>query len=269
MKKSLMLIVIFNITLLFISGCAKKLQNEYGVFLGINDDEIKKLNDYKQVVIEPQEFSKESIDKLHNEEKKIYGYLNVGALEEYRTYFDRFKSLSLGVYEDWPDERWIDVSSKTWQDFIVNELASEYNNMGFDGLFLDNLDVYYFFETDDIFNGLCLILESLKEFDLKLIINGGDTFVSRCIEKDIALNLFDGVNQETVFTMIDFESKTYEKQLIEETTYFKKYLKSVKDYGLEVYLLEYHASNSLSKEINSYCKENGFTWYNANNLELN
>lgn len=268
MKKSLILIIIFNIGLLFISGCAKKLQNEYGVFLGINDDEISRLNDYKQVVIEPQEFSKESIDKLHNEEKIIYGYLNVGALEEYRTYFDRFENLSLGVYEDWPDERWVDVSSKTWQDFIINELAREYKSMGFDGLFLDNLDVYYFFRTDDIFDGLCLILGGLKELGLELVINGGDTFVSRCIEKDIASNLFDAVNQETVFTMINFESKTYGKQKEEETMYFTNYLKRVKDDGLDVYLLEYCANLTLSKEINSYCKENGFIWYNAKSLDL-
>ena len=73
-------------------------------------------------------------------------------------------------------------------------------------------------------SGFCAILKGLKKYDLTLIINGGDTFVSRCIEENTASSLFDGVNQETVFTRIDFTSKTYSQQAEAETTYFQEYL---------------------------------------------
>lgn len=38
--------------------------------------------------------------------------------------------------------------------------------------------------------------------------------------------------------------------------------------GLSVYLLEYRADRALSKQIDAYCSENGFLWYNADGTEL-
>ncbi len=242
---------------------AKEQLKEYGVFLGINEGDSAKLKQYKLVVIEPSEFSVQKIQELHADGKKVYGYLNIGSLEEYRSYYDRFEHLSLGVYEDWPDERWIDVSASEWQSFIIDELSKQYADMGLDGLFLDNADVYYIKETEDIYRGLCTIMTGLKDYNRPLIINGGDTFVSRVIEEGTARTLFDGVNQETVFTKINFDNHSYGAQAEEETEYFKDYLAEVKDSGLAVYLLEYGASQALAKKIDDYCAKNGFLWYNA------
>lgn len=254
--------------LLLVSGCAIEHPQAYGVFIGINEEESDRLEKYKLVVIEPSEFSVMHIEELHAAEKTVYGYLNIGAVEEYRPYYDQFQELFLGVYVDWPDEQWINVGSPIWQSFIIDELGKQYANMGLDGLFLDNADVFYYRPTEEIFLGLCAIMQGLREYDLELIINGGDLFVSKCIDKDIALFLFDGVNQETVFTRIDFENQHYGIQSEEETAYFKKYLAKVKEYGLSVYLLEYGADRCLSSKINAYCSENGFIWYNANGIEL-
>ena len=140
--------------------------------------------------------------------------------------------------------------------------------MGFDGLFLDNADVFCNYPTENIFQGLCKILKGLRKYDMKLIINGGDHFVAKCMENDIALSLFDGINQETVFTSIDFENKHFGIQTKDETDYFKDYLTKAKEYGLSVYLLEYCADQSLAKKIETYCSKNGFLWYNAENLDL-
>ena len=48
----------------------------------------------------------------------------------------------------------------------------------------------------------------------------------------------------------------------------EEYLSKVKEYGLSVYLLEYRADRALSKQIDAYCSENGFLWYNADGIEL-
>ena len=241
---------------------------KYGVFLGINGDEFSKLSQYDIVVIEPSEFSAKQVEKLHASGKTVYGYLNIGSIEKYRPYYGRFKKVTLDVYEDWPDERWVNVASSEWQNFIINELGKQYADMGFDGLFLDNIDVYYQYPREDIFQGLRTILQGLRKYNLELIINGGDTFVSKCMDKGIAQSLFDGVNQETVFTSIDFDDESYGVQEKEETDYFKEYLSRIKNYGLSVYLLEYGADQNLSNKINAYCLENGFIWYNAKDLEL-
>lgn len=98
------------------------------------------------------------------------------------------------------------------------------------------LPVYYEYPRERVFRGPCEILQGLKHYNVKLVVNGGDTFVSRCLEEDTARSLLDGVNQETVFTSIDFEDHSYGAQKEEETAYFKA--------------------------------ENGFLWYNAEGLEL-
>lgn len=249
-------------------GCTVKPSREYGVFLGIDSEQIARLQDYRLVVIEPSEFQTVQIKALHESGKTVYGYLNIGALEEYRPYYNRFKALSLGAYEDWPEERWVDVSDSEWQRFVAGELGKKYADMGLDGFFLDNADVYYHYPTEEIFYGLCAILKGLKAYDLPLLINGGDTFVSRCINEQLVPSLFDGVNQETVFTHIDFEHRSYGQQQERETLYFQDYLTRAKGCGLSVYLLEYGADPALSKRIDSYCQENGFFWYNAEGLEL-
>lgn len=242
----------------------------YGVFLGRNGNETDGLTAYRTVVVEPEEYSAEQIAVLHAAGCTVYGYLNIGAVETYRAYFGRFEYLSLGVYEDWPDERWIDVSDADWQAFLTQELALQYTTLGIDGFFLDNTDVYYHYETEEMFDGLCTILRGLRAVNpkLTLLINGGDAFVSRCIAEGIANELFDGVNQETVFTSIDFDTETFHPQNAKETAYFQEYLQTVKQAGLQVYLLEYDADDALSQIIDAYCKENGFAWYNAKDLDL-
>lgn len=92
----------------------------------------------------------------------MYGYLNIGVVEEYREYYGRFERLTLGVYEDWPDERWVDVSDAEWQTFLIQELAPKYAALGLDGFFLGNADVYFQFETDEIFDGICTILHGCE-----------------------------------------------------------------------------------------------------------
>ena len=263
-----LLILLFFCIFLIVAGSKEKNLYDYGVFLGINEDEADRLKLYQLVVIEPSEFSVEKIKQLHSAGKIIYGYLNIGSIEVYRLYYSRFEELFLGIYQDWPDEKWIDVSSSLWQDFIVNDLARQYVALGLDGLFLDNADVYYNYPQEEIYQGLCSILKGLKKYDITLIINGGDLFVSRCIEENIAFLLFDGINQETVFTCIDFENDSFGLQTEEETTYFKNYLEKAKENGLSVYLLEYGANRKLAKEIEQYCSDNGFSWYNAEDLDL-
>ena len=249
-------------------GYALKPSMAYGVFLGINRQQMYRLQDYRFVIIEPSEFQAKQIRELHAAGKTVYGYLNIGAIEQYRPYYERFRKATLGVYGDWPNERWIDVSNPRWQAFVVKILGKQYADMGLDGFFLDNADVYYHYPTEETFQGLCAILKGLKAYGVPLLINGGDDFVTRCMNEGIASSLFDGINQETVFTTIYFKSKNYGRQRKIETLYFKAYLARAKNYGLAVYLLEYGADPALSRKIDSYCRENGFLWYNAKSLEL-
>ena len=250
----------------------KQMKKDYGVFIGA--DNIDKIKGYNVVVVEPASIDIGGVESLHKTNEKIYAYLNIGSLENYRPYFNEFKEKTLGLYENWEDEYWMDVSDVAWQKLIVDKLGRDIVDKGFDGFFIDNCDVYYYYPNEEIFNGLSSILQGLrslnmtKKYKIDIIINGGDTFVSKCIENKTATELFDGVNQECVFTDIDFENKTYKEKDESDREYFKEYLSNVKKYIPEVYLIEYGANSNLIKEIENYCNENGFYWYNAKDLEL-
>lgn len=267
-KIGIFVICVFASVLLIAFMIFKNTKRDYGVFLGIDKSEIHKLNNYQTVVIDPSNFSESNIKQLHKDGKIVYGYLNVGSIEKFRSYFEHFQNLTLGPYENWPDESWINVASADWQNFIVQDLGKKYADKGIDGFFIDNTDVYYQYPTEDTFQGLCLIMKRLKNYKLKILINGGDLFVSKCMDEKIAANLFDGINQECVFTGINFNNKTYGSQDKDETKRYKKYLSKVKKFGLEIYLLEYGAGTSNQKIIDRYCKQNGIKWYNADSLEL-
>lgn len=270
MKKFMVIVVAIVCGLvLFTFAKADFIQEKYyGIFIGISKEDGMKLNNYKVLVLEPTEFNKEDIKKLHEKNKKIYAYLDIGSLENYRPYYDKFKDKVLGNYENWEDEYWMDVSDKEWQNLIVDELGKNIADKGFDGFFIDNCDVYYKFHDKNIFDGLCYMLKGLKKYNLDTIINGGDTFVSKCIDEKIAKDIFDGVNQECVFTDIDFENKKYGKKSAKDREYFIQYLNKAKMDGLKVFLTEYKADIVTLQEIEKYCKDNGFHWYNAKNLEL-
>ena len=51
-------------------------------------------------------------------------------------------------------------------------------------------------------------------------------------------NIMTGINQETVWSCIDFDKGTFSEQKKQERDYFCKYLKACKADGVEVYLLE-------------------------------
>ncbi|MGI6736231.1 MAG: endo alpha-1,4 polygalactosaminidase [Anaerovoracaceae bacterium] len=241
---------------------------KYGVFLGISRSRISRLKNYRSVVIEPEAFTRSDVTSLHKKGKKVYAYLNIGSIEKSRSYYSRFAGITLGAYDDWPDERWVDVSRPAWQRFIVDELAKKYVSRGYDGFFLDNADVYDRYHTASVYSGLCSIIKGLRQYHKRLIMNGGDVFVTACMNHKNKSALPYAVNQEEVYTRINFSKKTFGRQRKSVTKYYLKYLRRAKKHGMRVYLLEYGAGRSLSASISRGCKKYGFVWYNAGNINL-
>lgn len=264
------MLILIILTCVLIVGCTVtneyKMENsDYGVFIGADKDVLNTILDdsgnYEIAVIEGQEFSADEISGFEVSGRRIYSYLNIGSLETFRPYYTDFEDDILGEYENWPDEYWIDVSDKRWQDYIAETLAEELYKKGIDGFFVDNCDVYYHYQTDEIYDGLVNIMEQLNKYDVDIIINGGNDFVLRLI-LDGKSGLIDGVNQEGVFSSItDYDNDVFAKQDKDETEYFVQYLNMAQKAGLDVYLLEYTTDSGLAKEVETYCGREGFRYY--------
>ena len=245
------------------------LKYEYGVFLGADPEDISYMDNYKIIVIDAQYFEDEEISNLKESGHKVYSYLNLGSVEKFRPYYKKYKKYSLGTYENWTDEKWIDVSQKEWQEFVVDELAKDILDKGVDGLWVDNCDVYYNFQNDGIYNGVTDILKGLKAYDTYVIINGGDTYVSKYAKDNKSLDgVMDAVNQETVFSAIDWDNDLFTENDGDTREYFQDYCTLVSDYGKDVYLLEYTENNEIIDKVKYYCCENGYTYYASSTLDL-
>ena len=277
-KIGISVLLIFLLTLFsaeVISVRGQDLKNSYddgyGVYIGLDDYKALKKVSAKDdiIVIEGQSFTSGQIKKLKSGGKRVYSYIDVGSLETYRPYYKKFKKLILDSYENWPDEYWIDVSDRSWQKYIAGKIAGNLVKKGVDGFFVDNCDVYYVYgESDAMYKGLLNIVKKLDKYDVDVIINGGDVFVTRLINEKKA-GFIDGVNQECVFSRItDYENDVFKSQTKEEKKYFKSYLSKVKKNGLDVYLLEYTRNESIKKKIKSYCSSNGFRYYISSKVSL-
>lgn len=241
----------------------------WGVFIGTTlHGNTSKVKNYKSIVIDAQNYTAAEIKKLKSGGRKVYTYISIGSLEEYRSYYKRFKKYILGKYTNWSDEKWVDVSKKAWQDFMVNDLIAGLRKKGVDGLWVDNTDVYYEFPRTAIFNGLVSILSRCHQKNIPIIINGGDVFVSKLISTGKA-KIIDGVMQEEVLTAITgYSSNRFSRQSKTDRAYYETYLKRVRKAGRSIALLEYTKSASMRKEIIAYCKKNGYSYYISDNVAL-
>ena len=241
---------------------------DYGVFLNADASSFEQLKKYNLIVIDAQYFTKNDIELLHQNGTRVYTYLNIGSIENFREYYTTYEKLTIGRYEHWDEEKWVDVADPDWQKFI-EQLSQELFEKGVDGFFIDNCDVYYYAPRESIFEGLTAILQNIMTFDKAVIINGGDTYVTEYRERYGTIDhIMTGVNQESVWSAIDSDNGTFYEQTRETRDYYCKYLEACQADGMDVYLLEYTTDKKLIQKIKKYCNEHDFHFYISNSLEL-
>ena len=164
MCRKLVAVVVLCLTIIgVLAGCSIQPSKDYGVFLNVRDD-LDDLSDYRTVVIDAQFFTAKDIRDFKAKGHKVLSYINVGSMENDRTYYKDYLGLALGRYEHWENEVWRNVADRKWQSFILNTLAPSLRNKGIDGFFVDNCDVYYYYPTPEIMEGLSVIMKGLVSF---------------------------------------------------------------------------------------------------------
>lgn len=240
----------------------------YEVLIGEDPQNIRNVSNIDVLVIDAEYYTAEDIAMLKsNGVREIYTYLNVGSIENFRSYYATYEKYTLGAYDNWPEEQWVDVSKAKWQKFIVSR-AEELAQKGVDGFFIDNTDVYYMYPKDKIYDGLVKILSDIKALDKKVVINGGDAFVTTYLQEAHASVIFDAVNQENVYTCYDFDNQICMENNEEERTYFTDYLDAVKQNGCEVYVLEFATEDAIREQAYTYAKEHDYICFVSKNIEL-
>ena len=113
------------------------------------------------------------------------------------------------------------------------------------------------------------ILKKIRAMGKPVVVNGGDIYVTAYQSRfGSAADIMTGVNQESVWSRIDFTTKTFHTQKKTEREYFCQYLQACKADGMDVYLLEYTTDHKLIRRIKKYCRKKKYDYYIADSLEL-
>ena len=112
-----------------------------GMLEGNASDVAERLGDYDVVVVDGEEASAGVVAALQDEGSVVLAYLSVGTIEKWRGWYHDLKRYRLSAWQDWKDEWFADVSKEGLRDALADEIAPDILAKGFDGLFLDNVDM--------------------------------------------------------------------------------------------------------------------------------
>ena len=230
----------------------------------------KKLGKAKQktlLVIQPEDYKREQILALRAAGYTLLGYLSVGSISDQRKYYSKLKLYRLSKLEDWPHEWYIDLRKGFVRDFLVNR-AKELSNLGFEGWWLDNLDVYEYHKSKDMYNSIIILLKRIRAINSSkyIMINGGSQFLDKLMDNDSthkSITYINGVTQEEVYSLIkDYSGKgKFGQQKKDMHSWYKSYIKRLLRHNLQAFLLEYTKSSNLKTRIKNFCNKYKVTGY--------
>lgn len=163
----------------------------YKVYLTSSDKakRLKKVSNPCIAVIEPEDFTENEVKALKEKGYTVLGYLNVGAVETYRKYYTKLIPYTLKTLDDWPDEKFLDLRRTKVRDFLVNR-AKEIKNLGCDGYWCDNIDVYEYYESSATYNAVVSVLRRIKGLGGYVMINGGSKFLTDKMDGEAHLAVY-------------------------------------------------------------------------------
>ena len=248
--------------------------------LGITRTFVKKQSSYKVslttkveaekgsglLAIEPEDYTAAEVQALKRAGYTVLAYLSVGSVSDERPYYKQLEKYTLRRLDDWEHERYLDVCEPAVQDWAINQ-GTKFLNAGYDGLWIDNLDVYEEYPSDNAYRGITRILQALYPHGY-IMINGGMEYVSKAITNHA--RIAHGVTQEDVFSRItDYSgSGTFGAQTWAQSREYQKYIATALSNGMDAYLLEYTRDSKIKDKIVQYCSASGAGYYISDNVDL-
>ena len=225
----------------------------------VNESKLLKLAP-KLLIVDPGEVERETIRKLQKLGTEVIAYVNLGMAEEWRSYWK----------ERWrrSPPRWIAEKSREWSgEYVVmfwhpawrrilRKVLKSIEREGYDGILLDNIDVYEYWEEKGCKaeEKLLMIIKWIKlTYSGKIYVNIGSGL--KLIYDEEFMKLVDGILREEVWAsyrgVIDPEET---KEILNALIYAKQR-------GKDVVILDYSNNERLTNAILSECAILGFKCY--------
>ena len=195
------------------------------------------------VVVDGETAPRALIDHLRNRGVIVLGYLSVGTIEPGRSWYQRLKPFRLDHWSDW-DEWFAKTSSARFRDLITDDIAPDVLTRGFDGLFLDNVDMIEGHPKQR--DGMEILVRALADLvhergGLLFAQNGEDVI-------EPLLPVLDGWNREDVSTTYDFDRERYGTQRPGDVKRAQRALRRIADAGVFVTATDYVARGDHERE---------------------
>ncbi|MCB0352317.1 MAG: endo alpha-1,4 polygalactosaminidase, partial [Bdellovibrionales bacterium] len=191
------------------------------------------------------EASSEVVSELQSEGGLVLGYVSAGTIERGRPWTKRLrKRFSIGYWPDW-DEWFAAVRKARFRRYFLNKIAAPVLEKGFDGLFLDNVDMIAIRRRQT--KGMIKLLEGTRELlgERFLFIQNGDEIIPT-IEAQVR---FDGWNREDVTSTYDFDSKSYSLNGQKQIQAALSFVAEMVSKGYLVTTADYVASSDSSEAV--------------------
>ena len=170
-----------------------------------------RLGPFDLVVVDGELARTAEVAELHERGATVLAYLSVGTIEKWRGWFDRVKHFRLEPWKAWKDEWFADVSKPRLRRIIARGVAPGLMAKGFDGLFLDAVDMIEVRRHRAQRAGMRKLVRALAglthgQGDLLFAQNGFWGMRKFGIREHL-----DGWNREDVTTRYDFARGRYER----------------------------------------------------------
>jgi hypothetical protein len=211
----------------------------FGLGLDANDPAVLDLlSAYDLVIVDGELTKPASVARLHAAGAVVLGYLSVGTIEPFRSWFRKLKPFELSDRFKQFGEIYADVDARGFRRAITRRIAPGLLRAGFDGLFLDNTDMVETHKRER--PGMRRLVRSLAA----LVHGRGGLLFAQNGEASIGplLHFYDGWNREDVTWTYSFKRHRYVHQAAGEITEAQNALRRIASLGLLVTATDYTAA---------------------------
>lgn len=200
------------------------------------------LNQFDWAVVESAHVSEEQLEGIQQYGTTAFAYVSVGEAEHWRGTETAPKQALKARNDNWNSQA-ADLAHSEWGDYIVNERIRPLWQAGYRALFLDTLDSYRLFATDDASvaeqqKALVALIKRIRaEFPgVKLLLNRGFEILDQ-VQNEIV-----GVAAESLYKSWDARTQSYRDVKPEDTQYVLDKLTEVRNtYNLPAIAIDYVA----------------------------
>jgi len=229
--------------------------------------------DYSADGSDETKFTPEQISQIKNSGKKVISYISIGEAEDYRFYWqDEWLTNPpewLGAENpDWEGNYKVRFWYPEWQNIIFSYIDT-IHSQGFDGIYLDIIDAYYYWSEENPEEPLAASKMIQFVLNIRNHISGDDFFIipqnGEFIIEDVSdnskkmeyFNAIDGIGVEDVFFPGDVDENNPFNPDTERLEVLQEFLNN----GKNVFSIEYLTESSLVQQYLTEVEKYNFVFY--------